>query len=105
MEANDGRSASRQRLLTSKGPSVPAMKRILAVLAVAVLGLSSATAFSQAAPISRFARFVGHINTVATGGALRDQPNTGNACSLGNNPSSNALAGIPACSPITAALP
>ncbi|HZF16813.1 MAG TPA: DUF11 domain-containing protein [Steroidobacteraceae bacterium] len=79
------------------------MKRILAVLAVVLLGLSSATAFSQAAPIARFARFVGHINTVATGGALRDQPNTGNACSLANNPSSNALSGIPAGSTIAAA--
>jgi uncharacterized repeat protein (TIGR01451 family) len=79
------------------------MKRILVVLAVAVLGLGAATAFSQTAPIARFARFVGHVNTVATGGALRDQPNTGNACSLANNPSSNALSGIPAGSTITAA--
>jgi uncharacterized repeat protein (TIGR01451 family) len=79
------------------------MRRTLAILAVAVLGLSAATAFSQTAPISRFARFVGHINTVATGGALRNQPNTGNACSLGNNPSSNALSGIPAGSTIVAA--
>ncbi len=79
------------------------MKRKLAVLAVVLLGLSSTTAFSQAAPISRFARFVGHINTVATGGAMRDQPNTGNACSLANNPSSNALNGIPAGSTIVAA--
>ena len=79
------------------------MKRVLAILAVAVLGLGSATAFSQAAPITRFARFVGHMNTVATGGALRDQPNTGNACSLANNPSSNPLTGIPAGSTITAA--
>ncbi|MGH8264754.1 MAG: DUF11 domain-containing protein, partial [Steroidobacteraceae bacterium] len=79
------------------------MKRILAVLAVAVLGLSAATAFSQAAPISRFARFVGHVNAVATGGALRDQPNTADSCSLANNPSSNALSGIPAGSTITAA--
>ena len=79
------------------------MKRILAILAVAVLGLSAATAFSQAAPIARFARFVGHMSAVATGGALRDQPNTGNACSLANNPSSNPLTGIPAGSTIVAA--
>jgi uncharacterized repeat protein (TIGR01451 family) len=79
------------------------MRRTLAILAVAVLGLSAATAFSQTAPISRFARFVGHIDTVATGGALRSQPNTGNACLLGNNPSSNPLSGIPAGSTIVAA--
>lgn len=79
------------------------MKRKLAVLAVVLLGLSSTAAFSQAAPISRFARFVGHMSAVATGGALRDQPNTGNACSLANNPSSNALTGIPAGSTIVAA--
>ncbi len=79
------------------------MKRILAILAVAVLGLSAATAFSQAAPIARFARFVGHMSAVATGGALRDQPNTVNACSLANNPSSNLLTGVPAGSTIVAA--
>ena len=78
------------------------MKRVLAILAVAVLGLGSATAFSQSAPIARFARFVGHMNVTATGGSLRDQPNTGNACSLANNPSSNPLVGIPAGATIVA---
>ena len=79
------------------------MKRLLSILAVAVLGLSAATAFPQAAPIARFARFVGHLDMVATGGALRDQANTGNACSLANNPSSNPLTGIPAGSTVIAA--
>jgi hypothetical protein len=42
---------------------------------------------------------VGRINFVATGGSLRNQPNTVNACSL-NATSTNPLGGIPAAAAI-----
>ena len=76
------------------------MRRTLAWLALVGLLLGPATAFSQT--ITRYARFVGNINFVATGGSLRTQPNTGDACAVGAT-STAAVAGIPAGSTILAA--
>ena len=50
-------------------------------------------------PISLFQGYVGRVNYVATGGSLRSQPNTVNACAL-NATSSNPLAGIPAAATV-----
>ena len=76
------------------------MRRTLAWLALVGLLLGPATAFSQT--ITRYARFVGNINFVATGGSLRTQPNTGDACAVGAS-STAAVAGIPAGSTVLAA--
>jgi uncharacterized repeat protein (TIGR01451 family) len=57
---------------------------------------------AQAAPITRSARFIGDINFVATGGSLRTQPNTGNACTVGATRTA-AVSGVPAGSTILAA--
>ncbi|HSD73634.1 MAG TPA: hypothetical protein VLB75_02625 [Steroidobacteraceae bacterium] len=78
------------------------MRRTLAWLTVAGLLLGSSQAFAQAAPITRFARFVGNVNFVATGGSLRTQPNTGNPCLVGAT-NTAAVVGIPAGSTILAA--
>jgi uncharacterized repeat protein (TIGR01451 family) len=69
---------------------------------LAGLLLGSAQVFAQAAPITRFSRFVGTVNFVATGGTLRTQPNTGNPCLVGAS-NTAAVAGIPAGSTILAA--
>ncbi|MFO1427224.1 MAG: hypothetical protein U1F11_09685 [Steroidobacteraceae bacterium] len=63
------------------------------LLALALGG--TAWAQSQQAPVSRAARYTGRINFVTTGGSLRTQPNTGNACTLATT-SARALSGIPA---------
>ncbi len=76
------------------------MRRTLAWLAVVGLLLGPATAYSQT--ITRYARFVGNINFVATGGSLRTQPNTVDACAVGAT-STAAVAGIPAGSTVLAA--
>ena len=78
------------------------MRRTLAWLTVAGLLLGSSHAFAQAAPITRFARFVGNVNFVATGDTQRTQPNPGNACALSAN-STAPVAGVPAGSTILAA--
>jgi uncharacterized repeat protein (TIGR01451 family) len=57
---------------------------------------------AQQTPITRYARFTGTINFVATGGSLRTQPNTGNSCAVGAS-STQTLAGIPAGASIVAA--
>jgi uncharacterized repeat protein (TIGR01451 family) len=62
--------------------------------------LGSSHAFAQAAPITRFARFVGNVNFVATGGSLRNSAT--NACNVTGN-STAAVAGIPGGSTILAA--
>ena len=36
-------------------------------------------------PISLYRSFAGNLNYVATGGSLRTQPNTGNACAVTNS--------------------
>ena len=76
------------------------MNRLL--LAWGLLALLLAPAFAVAQPITRFARFTGNINFVATGGSLRTQSNTGDPCAVGTT-SSQALSGIPVGSSIVAA--
>jgi uncharacterized repeat protein (TIGR01451 family) len=78
------------------------MTRLLAGCAIIALTLVPLAASAQQTPITRFARFTGTINFVATGGSLRTQPNTGNACAVGAS-STQALAGIPAGASIVAA--
>src|SRR4026208_1512690 len=78
------------------------MKRLLAGCAIVALAVVPLAASAQQTPITRFARFTGTINFVATGGALRTQPNTGDSCAVGAS-STQALAGIPAGASIVAA--
>jgi uncharacterized repeat protein (TIGR01451 family)/fimbrial isopeptide formation D2 family protein len=76
------------------------MNRLLVWCGVAALALAPMTAMGQA--ITRYARFTGNLNFVATGGSLRTQPSTGDACAVGTS-SSQALSGIPAGASIVAA--
>jgi uncharacterized repeat protein (TIGR01451 family) len=69
------------------------------VIALTLFGIS---AHAQQTAITRFARFTGNINFVATGGSLRTQPNTGDSCAVGAS-STQALTGIPAGATIVAA--
>lgn len=78
------------------------MKRLLAGCAIVALAVVPLTASAQQTPITRFARFTGTINFVATGGSLRTQPNTGDSCAVGAS-SAQTLAGIPAGASIVAA--
>jgi len=75
-------------------------RRIIAWLAGAVLSVCAASAFAQAAPIARSARFIGNINFVTTGGSLRTSAT--NTCTVGST-STAVLSGIPAGSTILAA--
>lgn len=79
-----------------------AMMRSLKWLAVAAAFLLPVLAHAQQVPISRYARFSGNLNFVVTGGSLRTQSNTGNACAVGTS-SSQALTGVPAGASIVAA--
>ncbi|MGD9841380.1 MAG: hypothetical protein AB7F79_01675 [Steroidobacteraceae bacterium] len=74
------------------------MKRITQFI-VALLLLATVSGAS-ATTISRYQRFTGNYNYVATGGSLRDSDT--NTCSL-NSISSQALAGIPAGATVAAA--
>ena len=80
------------------------MKRLLFALALLALAFECAPAFaqSQQTPITRAARFTGYINFVTTGGSLRTEPNTGNACAVGTT-STQTLSGIPAGRTVLAA--
>jgi uncharacterized repeat protein (TIGR01451 family) len=78
------------------------MTRLLAACAVVALSLVPLAAFGQQTAITRYARFTGNINFVATGGSLRTQSNDGDACAVGAS-STQALAGIPAGASIVAA--
>jgi len=78
------------------------MRRTLKWLTLVGLLFGSAQVLAQAAPITRFSRFVGTVNFVSTGGSLRTQPNTGNACLVSAN-NTAAVAGVPAGSTILAA--
>ena len=78
------------------------MKRLLAICAIVALAVVPLAASAQQTPITRFARFTGTINFVATGGSLRTQPNTGDSCAVGAS-STQTLAGIPAGASIVAA--
>ncbi|MCU0760336.1 MAG: hypothetical protein MUF07_14205 [Steroidobacteraceae bacterium] len=53
-------------------------------------------------PVTRAVRLTGKINFVTTGGSLRNQPNTGNACAVGGS-STATLGGIPAGTTVIAA--
>jgi uncharacterized repeat protein (TIGR01451 family) len=76
------------------------MKRLLA--GCAIIALSVVPLAASAQPITRFARFTGTINFVATGGSLRTQPNTGDSCAVGAS-GTQTLSGIPAGASIVAA--
>lgn len=76
-----------------------ALRRALAWLAVAGSLLLPATAFSQAAPISRYARWSGHYDYVATGGSLRSSAS--DVCAL--NSSSSGTLTVPTGATVRAA--
>ena len=78
------------------------MKRLLAVCAIIAFAVVPLAVSAQQTPITRFARFTGTINFVATGGSLRTQSNNGNSCAVGTS-STQTLAGIPAGASIVAA--
>lgn len=79
-----------------------AMKRWLLRWGLGVLALAPGLVFAQQTPITRYARFTGNINFVATGGSLRTESNSGNACAVGTS-STQALSGIPGGANIVAA--
>lgn len=72
------------------------------MLAIAGLLLGPAVVFAQSAPITRYQRYVGNMNFVTTGGSLRTQSNSGDACAVGAT-STAALTGVPAGASIVAA--
>ncbi len=78
------------------------MKIALRSLVFLLLALCSWQSIAQQVPITRYARFTGNVNFVATGGSLRTQSDNGNSCVVGGT-SSQALSGIPAGSSIVAA--
>lgn len=78
------------------------MSRWLHGLWLVLLTLGPVAAEAQQATISRYARFTGNINFVVTGGSLRTQPNTGNACTVGAT-STQSLSGVPAGASVLAA--
>ena len=78
------------------------MSGVMRSLVLLLLALCSLEAMAQQVPISRFARYTGNVNFVATGGSLRTQSDNGNSCAVGNSSSKN-LSGIPNGSSIIAA--
>ena len=75
------------------------------VALILLLALAGGAAFAQTVEVprsARSARFTGKINFVTTGGSLRTESNTGNACNVGTT-SSGALTGIPAGTTVLAA--
>lgn len=78
------------------------MSRWLQYLWLILLTAGPLAAEAQQASISRYARFTGNINFVVTGGSLRTQPNTGNACTVGAT-STQTLNGVPGGASIVAA--
>jgi uncharacterized repeat protein (TIGR01451 family) len=78
------------------------MKRCFVWWGLVVLALAPQFVFAQQTPITRYARFTGNINFVATGGSLRTESNSGNSCAIGTS-SSRALSGIPSGAGIVAA--
>ncbi len=75
---------------------------IIALILLLALAGGAALAQTVDTPVARSARFTGKINFVTTGGSLRTQSNTGNACAVGAS-SSGALTGIPAGRTVLAA--
>ena len=78
------------------------MNRLFLAWGLLALLLAPAFATAQQTSITRYARFTGNINFVATGGSLRTQSNDGDACAVGAS-SSQALTGVPAGASIVAA--
>lgn len=68
----------------------------------ALLLLCAGDSWAQQTPIARSARFTGNINFVATGGSLRSQSNSSNACAV-NASSTSSLSGVPAGASVLAA--
>lgn len=64
---------------------------------ICLLALAATPVLAQTSdvPVSRSARLTGNLNFVTTGGSLRSQPNTGNACAVSGT-STAALSGVPA---------
>jgi uncharacterized repeat protein (TIGR01451 family) len=83
-------------------PFARCMRLTVQVLALCLLALCSFGAHAQQTPITRYARFTGNINFVATGGSLRTQSDNGNSCAVGSS-SAQTLAGIPNGASIVAA--
>lgn len=76
---------------------------VVRCLIAACFALASIDAVAQQVPISRYARFTGNVNFVATGGSLRTESDIGgNSCAVGTS-NSRALTGIPAGASIVAA--
>lgn len=71
---------------------------------ICLLALAATPVLAQTSdvPVSRSARLTGNINFVTTGGSLRSQPNTGNACAVSGT-STAALSGVPAGTRVIAA--
>jgi uncharacterized repeat protein (TIGR01451 family) len=84
-------------------PSESLLRTLAALLLLLIAALETMPAVAQSqTPIARSQRFTGNINFVATGGSLRTQPNSGNACAVGAT-SSQTLSGIPAGTSVVAA--
>jgi uncharacterized repeat protein (TIGR01451 family) len=77
----------------------PALERIRRWFPLVLLLVGWADTAVAQTPVSLFQSYLGRVNYVATGGSLRSQPNTVNACSL-NATSSNNVTGIPAAATI-----
>ncbi|MBT8116928.1 MAG: DUF3344 domain-containing protein, partial [Gammaproteobacteria bacterium] len=78
------------------------MRLLTGTLALVAALLVTGQSANAGVPISLYRSFAGDLDFVATGGTLRTQPNTGNACAVTNSGSAT-LSGIPAGSTITAA--
>jgi uncharacterized repeat protein (TIGR01451 family) len=82
---------------------VHSFKRLSAAALVLVVALLATWQSAEAGvPVSLYQSFAGNMDTTATGGTLRTQPNTVNACTVTNSGSAT-LSGIPVGSTITAA--
>jgi trimeric autotransporter adhesin len=78
------------------------MKAVVRSLVFFLLTLCSLEATAQQVPITRYARFTGNVNFVATGGSLRTQSDSGDSCAVGST-STRALTGVPVGASIVAA--
>ena len=83
---------------------MPATIRRLAYLLWALLvgAMFCVTQAQAGTPVTLYQSYAGNLNYVVTGGTLRTQPNSGNACAVTNS-NTAALNGIPAGATIRAA--
>ncbi len=102
--ARDNTAPLQPRYVTTLIASPPRFARLarLSFLLLAAVAAPLAPAQSSDTPITRSERFAGRINFVSTGGSLRTQPNTGDACALSTT-STQAVTGIPAGTSVLAA--